>query len=72
MGSLKSVSIPQIHDLSSYLTWRTWRLGGEKLFTFPNVGTLDASVRGEPVRADAVFDLDRDAVRERQGGFHGV
>ncbi len=32
----------------------------------------EVSMRGEPVRADAVFDFDRDAVWEWQGGFHGV
>jgi hypothetical protein len=26
----------------------------------------------EPIRTDAMFDLDRDAVREWQRGFHGV
>ena len=29
------------------------------------------SMRGEPVRAGAVFDFDGHAVRQRQGGGHG-
>lgn len=29
-------------------------------------------MRGEPVWAGAVFDFDRDAVGQREGGAHGV